>query len=167
VSSCDLHQNHCTGILTLLKDVNEIVVFFILVKIWYKRHPHKFIGLLWVLWKLEQWKHYFTGVKEFIFVHSAFLVRLWWHFVFKCSAHNDVGSVLQVSWKSVQWSPYFFCGHDWNYIYMCAVKQYYMLDVKNTLVKSFVLCHRVHHLQHCVLTEEHHRDVAAKLELKV
>jgi len=51
--------------------------------------------------------------------------------------------------------------------YTCAVKQYYMLDVKNTLVKSFILCHREHHLQCCVLTEEYHRDVAARLELKV
>jgi len=37
---------------------------------------------------------------------------------------------------------------------MCAVIQYYMLDVKNTLVKSFILCHRLHHLQCCVPTEE-------------
>jgi len=74
--------------------------------------------------------------------------------LFRCSAHNDGGSGLWVSWKSVQWSPYFFCGHNWNYIYMCAVKQYYMLDVKNTLVKSIILCHRLHHLQCCVLTEE-------------
>ena len=46
VSSCELHQNQCTGILTLLKGVNEIAEFFILDKIWYKRHPHKLIGLL-------------------------------------------------------------------------------------------------------------------------
>ena len=59
----------------------------------------------------------------------------------------------------------FFCGHNWNYIYMCAVKWYYMLAVKNTLVKSFILCRRVHHLQCCVLTEKYHRDVVARLEL--
>jgi hypothetical protein len=161
VSSCELQQNQCTGILTLRKGVNEIAVFFILVKIWFKRHPHKFIGLLWVLWKLEQWKHYFTSVNEFISVLSAFIVRFWWHFVL------SVGSVLWVTWKSIQWSPYSFCGHNWNCIYTCAVKQYYMLDVKNILVKSFILCHRVHRLQCCVLTEEYHRNVAARLELKV
>jgi len=80
---------------------------------------------------------------------------------------KSVGSVLWVTWKSLQWSPYSFCGHNWNYIYMCALKQYYVLDVKNILVKSFILCHRVQHLQCCVLTEEYHRDVAARLELKV
>jgi hypothetical protein len=50
---------------------------------------------------------------------------------------------------------------------MYAVKQYYMLNVKNILVKSFILCHRVHHLQRCVQTEGYHRDAAARLELKV
>jgi len=45
VSSGELHQNQCTGILTLLKGVNEIALHFILDKIWYKRYPHKFIEL--------------------------------------------------------------------------------------------------------------------------
>ena len=61
----------------------------------------------------------------------------------------------------------FFCGHNWNYIYMCAVKQYYVLDVKNTLVKSFILCHRVHHLQCCALTEEYHRDILIYISNKM
>ena len=42
VSSCELQQNQCTGILTLLNGVSEIAVYFILDKIWYRRHPHEF-----------------------------------------------------------------------------------------------------------------------------
>jgi hypothetical protein len=53
------------------------------------------------------------------------------------------------------------------YVYTCAVKHYYVLDVKNTSGKSFILCHRVHHLKRCVLSEEYNRDVSARLELKV
>jgi hypothetical protein len=67
----------------------------------------------------------------------------------------------------VQGSLFFFVGVTEICIYTCAVKQYYMLDVKNTLVKSFILCHIVHHMQRCVLTEGHHTDVAPRLELKV
>jgi len=40
--------------------------------------------------------------------------------------------------------------HKWNYIYVCTVKPYDILTVKNTLEKC-VLCHWLHHWHSCSL----------------
>lgn len=117
----------------------------------------------------ETWssENIILGVGMNWYLHFLRLLSDFGDISFRCSVHNCVGSVLWVSWKSGQGSLYFFCGRNGNYVFTCAMKQFCMLDVKNTLVKSFILCHRVHHLQRCVLSEEYLRDVSARLELKV
>jgi hypothetical protein len=46
--------------------------------------------------------------------------------------------------------PYFPYGRELNYKYVCTMKPYDILNVKNGFVKS-VYCHRLYRLQSCYL----------------
>jgi len=53
---------------------------------------------------------------------------------------------LSISWKSPQGRLDFSCGCKLNYIHTSTVKCYVIFQVKNTWVKSCVLCHGICHL---------------------
>ena len=82
-----------------------------------------------VLWTEAQWKQSFTYGCKLIPKHDRhinWLISV--QLLIMKSANNSV-VYLWALWKSAYGRPYFPYGRKWNY--MCTVKQYHILKVKN------------------------------------
>jgi hypothetical protein len=95
---------------------------------WYRRYPHESTEWLRILWKLSQWKQHRTLRCHWIYICII-------HFYCDLGkinrpAHNAVPSKLALE------RSHFLYRYKWNYMCMCTVKGYDILEDKHAWGKS-------------------------------